>query len=69
MDCLKIESRFIARIVEKTIERSIRKSYGVEANIRFNDIMVSFDGEEASVHVNCDAKVKKDDLSALLKNI
>ena len=69
MDCLKIESRFISRIVEKVIKKSIRKTYGVDADIRFNGFEVSFDGETASVHMDCEAKVGKEDLIKIFKEL
>ena len=54
----------------KIIKSVIRKKLGVEADVQFNDpISVTFDGENANVHVNVNATLGRDDLDKLLKDL
>ena len=70
MDERRIGSKYLQGIISKIIKSVIRKRLGVEADVQFNDpITVSFDGENANVHVNLNATLSRNDLDKLLKDI
>ena len=70
MDEMRIGSKYLQGIISRIIRTVIRKKLGVEAEVQFNDpISVSFDGDQASVHVSVDATMGREDLDKLLKRI
>jgi hypothetical protein len=70
MDEVKIGSGFIQGILTKIIAKAVAKKLGVNLNLNFNDpITVKFDGEQAIVHLNANAKLSKEDLGKLVKDL
>lgn len=69
MDSLSIESKFICGLIERAIKKYIRKKIGANVDISFDSISVSFDGESAAVKTTVQAKIKKEDISTLLKDL
>ena len=70
MDEMHIGSKYLQGIISKIVKSVIRKKLGVEADVQFNDpISVTFDGENANVHVNVNATLGRDDLDKLLKDL
>lgn len=70
MDELKIGSGFIQGILTRIIIKAVAKKLGVKLNLNFNDpLSVTFDGENALVHLNLNAKMSKEDLNKLVKDL
>jgi len=69
MDQMRIESDFMQGILARVVTKAIMKKSGVVANLDFNDpISVTFDGEQAVVHLNLDARMSKENLAKLVKD-
>lgn len=70
MDEMRIASEFMQGIIAKVVSKIMTKKLGVGLNLKFNDpIFVKFDGDQAIVNLNVMAKMSKDDLSKLLKDL
>lgn len=69
MDQMRIESDFMQGILARVVMKAITKKSGIVANLDFNDpISVTFDGEQAVVHLNLDARISKENLAKLVKD-
>lgn len=70
MDELKIGSGFMQGILIRIIAKEVSKKLGVKLNLNFNDpLSVTFDGENVLVHLNLNAKMSKEDLNKLVKDL
>ena len=67
MDEMKIRTPFMKRLIAKIIKRVIDKKLGYQVDIQLNEISVTFDDEKATVHVNADAEMNKDELTKIIK--
>ena len=67
MDNMYIRLPLIKRILSKIIERAIRKKLGYSVDICLNEVIVTFDGEKAHVHLNADADMSKEELAKIIK--
>lgn len=69
MDQMRIESDFVQGILARVVTKAITKKSGIVTNLDFNDpISVTFDGEQAVVHLNLDARISKENLAKLVKD-
>jgi len=70
MDEINIRTGFFQGIIVKVIKKVIRQKTGYNPELRFNDpIQVSFDGNNAKLHLNLDIEIGKDDLQKILKDL
>ena len=70
MDEVKIETGFMQGILSKIIAKAVSKKLGVNLNLKFiNPIEVKFDGNQAVVNLNINAKLSKEDLAKLVKDL
>lgn len=67
MDEMKIRTPFMKRLIAKIIKRVIDKKLGYQVDIQLNEISVTFDDDKATVHVNADAEMNKDELTKIIK--
>lgn len=64
---LKLRTRFTRKIVSKMISRFIRKEYGYNINIDFDDLDIeSLDGETI-VKANVELRINNDELIEILE--
>ena len=69
LDNINIRSRFMQKIIEKTIEKFIYKSTGANVKIRFCDcIQVISDDNTITMHLNLDAISTKEDIERLFES-
>lgn len=69
MDQMIIETGFVQSILARVVKKAVSKKIGVNLSLNFNDpISVQFDGEQALVHLNVNAKMSKEDLGKLVKD-
>ena len=69
---MKIKSKFTKNLVAKAIEKAVSASAKVKPMIWFDEkdaITVSFDDENARVHLNFDVMIQKSDLVKLLGKV
>lgn len=70
MDEVKIETGFVQGILSKIIAKAVSRKLGVNLNLKFtNPIEVKFDGNQAVVNLNINAKLSKEDLAKLVKDL
>lgn len=70
MDQMIIETGFVQSILIRVVKKAVSKKIGVNLDLNFNDpISVQFDGEQALVHLNVNAKMSKEDLGKLVKDL
>jgi len=70
MDEMRIETGFMQGILARIVTKAMSKKIGVNLNLNFNDpISVQFDGEQAVIHLNVNAKLSKQDLARLVKDL
>lgn len=70
MDQMIIETGFVQGILARIVTKAVSKKLGVNLSLNFNDpISVQFDGEQALVHLNVNAKMSKEDLGKLVKDL
>lgn len=70
MDQMIIETGFVQSILARIVTKAVSKKLGVNLSLNFNDpISVQFDGEQALVHLNVNAKMSKEDLGKLVKDL
>lgn len=66
---MKIGSKFTRTIVSKLIKTLLKKKAGYDVNIQLNDFTATIIDGKAHVHVNVDAKLEKNELIKILKNV
>ena len=66
---MNIGSVFMKKLIAKIIERAIRKKLGYSVDICLNEVIVTFDGEKAHVHLNADADMSKEELTKIIKKV
>jgi len=65
-----IETGFVQSILARVVKKAVSKKIGVNLDLNFNDpISVQFDGEQVLVHLNVNAKMSKEDLGKLVKDL
>jgi len=70
MDKILLNSKFAKLIMSKLINRTIKKTYGVEAKVSLGDISVQHeDGGCVQVNIGVSASMKEEELSLLLDTI
>ena len=70
MDQMIIETGFVQSSLARVVKKAVSKIIGVNLDLNFNDpISVQFDGEQALVHLNVNAKMSKEDLGKLVKDL
>lgn len=70
MDEVKIETGFMQGILSKIIAKAVSRKLGVNLNLKFaSPIEVKFDGNQAVVNLNINAKLSKEDLAKLVKDL
>lgn len=70
MDVLKIKSAFTKMIITKVLTKAIRKKLGdYVTDISINDIEILVDDMEVKLHLDVNAKAKKEVMSELIKYI
>ena len=70
MDQMIIETGFVQSILARIVTKAVSKKLGVNLSLNFNDpISIQFDGEQALVHLNVNAKMSKEDLGKLVKDL
>ena len=70
MDEMNIRSSFLQDAVANMIEKLISKKIGYRPEIQFNDpIKMNDDGDKATVHLNMDVELKKEDLEGLINKL
>ena len=70
MDQMIIETGFVQSILARIVTKAASKKLGVNLSLNFNDpISVQFDGEQALLHLNVNAKMSKEDLGKLVKDL
>lgn len=70
MDQMIIETGFVQSILIRVVKKAVSKKIGVNLDLNFNDpISIQFDGEQALVHLNVNAKMSKEDLGKLVKDL
>ena len=70
MDQMIIETGFVQSILTRVVKKAVSKKIGVNLDLNFNDpISIQFDGEQALVHLNVNAKMSKEDLGKLVKDL
>lgn len=68
-DIMHIQSAFLRGILAQAIRKAVRKQGCKSAEVKLNDIFAGYSENEKKVHVHLDidAELSKDDLTALLK--
>ena len=66
---MNIGSVFMKKLIAKIIERAIRKKLGYSVDICLNEVIVTFDGEKAHMHLNADADMSKEELTKIIKKV
>ena len=66
MDQMRIESDFMQGILAHAVATAILKKSGIVTSLEFNDpISITFDGEQAMIHISADARISKENLIKL----
>lgn len=65
--CMRIKGFFTTGIVEKIIQKMVRKKFGYEINTEINDIDIRVCDETILVHVDAQVEIDKDEFMKILK--
>lgn len=63
---MKITSAFTTNIISKLLKTVIRQKLGCNVNVLLNEICISIDDGNATVHLNMDATLNKEELVQIL---
>lgn len=67
MDEMKIQSKWLTKLVSKYLMRYIKKAFGYDVNIEIGSVYVSVDDDDmAHLHLEVNADVNKDDFEKIL---
>lgn len=67
MDEMKIQSKWLTKLVSKYLMRYIKKVFGYDVNIEIGSVYVSVDDDDmAHLHLEVNADVNKDDFEKIL---
>lgn len=67
MDEMKIQSKWLTRLVSKYIMRYIKKQLGYDVHVDIGSVYVSVDdGDMAHLHLEVNADVRKNDLEKFI---
>lgn len=70
MDNILLNSRFAKMIMSKIIVHAIKKTYGIEADIRLDNLAIRHaDGGDVEVSIGVSAKMKEEVLSDVIDTI
>lgn len=70
MDELRIKSEFTKKFVAGAIRRAVKKKFGYNVDVRFNDdILMQITDTGAHLHINADVDMNNEDLTKLRKTI
>lgn len=69
MDEMKIVSKFTTNMISKLVKMVLRKKLGYEIDIQLNEIKASIADGKTHIHLDVDAKLEKEELLKILKNI
>ncbi|MCD8119696.1 MAG: CTP synthase [Lachnospiraceae bacterium] len=64
---MRIKGFFTTGIVEKIIQKMVRKKFGYEINTEINDIDIRVCDETILVHVDAQVEIDKDEFMKILK--
>lgn len=67
MDEMKIQSKWLTKLVSKYVMKAIKKSLGYDVTVDIGSIYVSVDDDDmAHLHLEVNADVNKDDLEKFI---
>lgn len=66
---MKIESKFITRIVSKIAKKVVRDKLGYNIDIQLNGLRTTVIDDKTHVHLDVDLELTKEELNKLLKSI
>ncbi len=66
---IKIESKFMTKIVSKFIQHSIKKKFKCLTKVNLNNFTMAEENEEINFHLDIEAKIKNEDFLKLLETI
>lgn len=65
---IKIESKFVAKIISKLIQHFIKKEFGYKVKVNLNKLNIGEEGDEVNLHLDVEAKMKSEDFEKLLNS-
>ncbi|MBO7450294.1 MAG: CTP synthase [Clostridiales bacterium] len=66
MDEMKLTSKLMRGVAAKLIRNMFKKKFGCEVKLNLNDFYVTYDETTASVHIDVNAQMDKDNLESVL---
>lgn len=69
MDEMKIESRFMTKLVSKIAKKVVRDKTGYNADIQLNSLRTAVVDDKMHVHLDLDVELTKEELNKILKSI
>lgn len=67
MDEMKLTSKLMRGVASKIIRKVIKKTFGFDIELVLNNFYISYDDENASVHIDANAKMNRENLETILK--
>lgn len=69
MDEMKIESKFMTRLVSKIARKVVRDKTGYDIDIQLNGMRTTVLDDKMHIHLDLDVELSKEELNTLLKSI
>lgn len=69
MDEMKIESKFMTKLVSKIARKVVRNKTGYDIDIQLNGMRTTFLDDKMHVHLDLDVELSKEELNNILKSI
>ena len=69
MDEMKIKTKFMRSIFARLIAKGLKKGLGINIDLDLTSLDVSFDGEKGRIYLTAMARMDKDEIGKLVKNI
>lgn len=69
MDEMKIKTTFMRSIFARLIAKGLKKGLGIDIDLDLTSLDVTFDGEHGHLYLTANAKMGKDEIWKLVKNI
>ena len=69
MDILNIRTDFMRLIIARFIKKMVKAKTGQTIDISLTDCRITFDGNDAKIHICGDASIPKQDIVNLMKKV
>ena len=66
MDEMKIQTKFLRRLIAKVIKRELKKKLGYDVQIDINTLTATVIDQKAHIHLDIDGEISTGDLEKLI---